>query len=558
MAPDGAAGGDELLREQLSALRSLLVLSMLLTRQDDEAGILHLVANAVQSFGRCQTERILLDGRWSEIRAPYHELSGPGPDGGISTRDGGRVELTGVPWSWAYPMSTSRGPSGYLVVGAEQEPAESEQFLLQVLAQQAGVALANARLHARERDQAERLRLTNLALQRTMKIHDTLTQVALEGQGQEGIAQAVYELTGYPAAIEDRFGNLLAWAGPGRPKRYPKDTAGHRDGLLRRAMAAGAPVREGRRLFSVAPLGGSAVGVLVLHDPDSTAGEAERIAIEHATTVLTMEFARMQTLADAEARLRGDLVIELIEGADLPGALNRAQALGYDLGRPHRVVVAEGCHTSEQAGNFFHAVRRAARQSRAGSLLAARPGEAVILADTEALWKEFQAALTAEWPGADCRIGVGGRRSRLEEFPHSYQEARLALKIQRAAGGHEHVTLFDDLGVYQVLATAQNSPALERFVREWLGTLMEYDATHGAQLVLTLSEYLECGGNYDATARALSVHRSTLKYRLRRIREVSGHELSCPDTQFNLQLAARAWRTMQALHGPDGFPAGLS
>jgi len=64
---------------------------------------------------------------------------------------------------------------------------------------------------------------------------------------------------------------------------------------------------------------------------------------------------------------------------------------------------------------------------------------------------------------------------------------------------------------------------------------------------MTLSEYLDRGGNYDATARALSVHRSTLKYRLRRIRDVSGHDLGIPDTQFNLQLASRAWRTAQAL-----------
>jgi DNA-binding PucR family transcriptional regulator len=76
---------------------------------------------------------------------------------------------------------------------------------------------------------------------------------------------------------------------------------------------------------------------------------------------------------------------------------------------------------------------------------------------------------------------------------------------------------------------------------------MDYDTSHGAQLVLTLSEYLECGGNYDATAKVLLVHRNTLKYRLRRIREVSGHDLGSPDTQFNLQLATRAWRTVQAL-----------
>jgi DNA-binding PadR family transcriptional regulator len=282
--PRGPAGGDDPLREQLSALRGLLVLSMLLTRQDDQAGILHLVASAVESLGHCRTERIRLDGQWTEVRAPHHEQAGGDLDGSIPP-DGVRFELAGVPWSWAYSMSSPRGPSGCLVVGAEQEPTESERFLLQVLAQQAGVALANARLHTHDREQAEQLRVTNLALQRTMEIHDRLTRVVLEGQGQEGIAQAVYELTGYPAAIEDRFGNLLAWAGPGRPDSYPKDTPRRRGSLLRRAIAARGPIRDGKRLFSVALLGRAAVGVLVVNDPDGKAEEAERVAIELVRTL---------------------------------------------------------------------------------------------------------------------------------------------------------------------------------------------------------------------------------------------------------------------------------
>ena len=82
---------------------------------------------------------------------------------------------------------------------------------------------------------------------------------------------------------------------------------------------------------------------------------------------------------------------------------------------------------------------------------------------------------------------------------------------------------------------------------EWLGPLIDYDAEHGTSLVLTLSEYLDCGGNYDASATALSVHRSTLKYRLQRIRRVSGYDLGLPDVQFNLQVATHAWRTLRAL-----------
>jgi DNA-binding PucR family transcriptional regulator len=123
------------------------------------------------------------------------------------------------------------------------------------------------------------------------------------------------------------------------------------------------------------------------------------------------------------------------------------------------------------------------------------------------------------------------------------------LRIQKAVGGGDQVTVFDRLGVYQVLATETDISAMESFVRDWLGALLDYDAVHGAQLVTTLCEYLDSGGSYDSSATALSVHRSTLKYRLRRIREVSGYDLGVPDTQFNLQLATRAWRTLQALRG---------
>ena len=84
-------------------------------------------------------------------------------------------------------------------------------------------------------------------------------------------------------------------------------------------------------------------------------------------------------------------------------------------------------------------------------------------------------------------------------------------------------------------------------MHKWLGALLDYDATKDAQLVETLSCYLECGGNYDLTAKALSLHRSTLRYRLQRLRDISGRDLNDPDTRFNLQLATRAWKTMQAL-----------
>jgi sugar diacid utilization regulator len=533
----------------------MLVLSMLLTQQGSQASILNYVANAVESLGSCTTEGVFLDGRWEYVRLPSRTAASL-PDV-IAMTDGGpaaagSVTLPGVRWSWAYSLSSAHGPAGYLVVGAQAPPAEGERFLLQVLAQQAGVALANALLHRREREQSEELRVANLALLRSVEIHNRLTKVALGGEGQQGIAQAVYELTDRPAAIEDGFGNLLAWAGPDRPEPYPKADPDQRDRLLKRAMTQGGPVWEGDHVISVAVLGGAPAGVLILRDRDLTAGHTELVALEHATTVLAMEIARLHHLAENDARVRTKLVLDLVGDAAADGAmlLNRAQALGYDLGRTHRVVLVEA-YGDEEIDLFFHAASRAARALRAGSLLAPRLHDVVVLADTEPAWDQFRARVVAELHGGRCRVGVGGPCLELDEFPRSCREAELALRMQKSVGGPERVTLFDDLGVYKILATAGDTSAMERFVAEWLGPLMEYDSVHGTPLVLTLSEYLDRGGNYDASAQALSVHRSTLKYRLRRIRQVSGYDLGRPDVQFNLQVATHAWRTLQALRPPN-------
>jgi sugar diacid utilization regulator len=545
----GWPSGDDAVCDQLSALRSLLVLSILMTRQDSQASILQVAVNAVESLGPCKALGIFVDDQWQDVHAFHREggslaiASGAGPQGP------GRFEVPGMRWSWAFPLSSTPESAGYLVAGAEGQPTESAWFLLQALAQQAGLALANARLHRRERKQATQLRAANFALRRSMEIHDRLTRVALGRDGQDGIAQAVFELTGRSVAIEDRFGNLRAWAGPGRPDPYPRYDPDLRDRLLARIVAAASPVRDGNRLISAALLGGTPIAVLALNDPQRTAGDTERVAIEHASTVLAMEVARLQSMAETESRLRTGLVLDLVagDGIDEPGVLDRAQALGYDLGRPHRVAVVEGAPADGEADRFFRAVSRAVTQVKAGSLLAPRLRDVVVLADTQPPWEEFRKLVIAALHGGRCRVGVGGRCAELDGFARSYQEAVAALRVQKAVGGPDQVIVFDDLGVYKVLMTANETFAMERFVEEWLRPLIDYDSARGTQLVLTLTEYLDCGGNYDASAKALSVHRNTLKYRLRRIREVSGHNLGHPGTQFNLQLATRAWRTLQAL-----------
>jgi sugar diacid utilization regulator len=444
----------------------------------------------------------------------------------------------------------------YAVVAADNEPPTADQFLLRLLAQQTGIAMANARLHERERAATSDLRTANMtlaetleALERSTAIHQRLTEIAAAGGDQQAIASAVHFLTSYPVVIEDRHGNLRAWAGPDPDDPYPKSSPRARSATLRRAMQLGKPIRDGDHLLVVANPQADLIGVIALVDPTGTAGEREQIALEHGATVLAIELGRLRAVAETELRLGRDLVDDLLGGADEERSLARAQGLGYDLERAHRVVVVS-VDRDREPDDLFHPVRRAVRDLSVGSLLVPRGATVALLsdaADADTDWERLRMTVDAGLGGARCRIGVGGRCSRPADFPRSYREAELALKVQSAAGGAEQVTEFDDLGVFRILAESRELSGIDRFVDRWLGSLLEYDKLHSGALVDTLTQYLEVGGNYEATAQALSTHRNTVKYRLQRIRAISGLDLSDADTRFNLQLAARALQTLNAL-----------
>lgn len=551
VAHDSAPAASQ--RDALSRLRSLLVLSQLMMESTSERQLVQLAVGAARSLAPCDDAWISLD---RSTGLPTGAGDGAGADTDARGDHHGLRAEEREDGTLAYPLRAAQGHLGWLVVSCRTQPSEEQRFLLRALAQQTGAAVANRRLHEQERHAAaeaaaanSRLQETLDALQHSLQVHARLTQAAASGEGREGIARAVHEVTGYPVAIEDRYGNLRAWAGPNRPDPYPKDPAARRELLLRRALRAGRPIREGGRLIAVTQPQQDVLGVLVLVDPARSAGKRQLMALEHGMTVLAMELARLRSLAESELRVRRDLVEELLAGTDDDSALRRAQALGYDLERPHRVVVIEGRGQERDEEAFLHAVRRAARDEPVGTLLVRRGRQVVVLADAEADWEHFRRSILHELGGGRCRLGVGDRCATIADFPQSLHQAEVALRVQAAASWGDRATCYVDLGVYQLLAEIQDPGAAERFARRWLKDLLAYDEKRNADLVLTLGRYLECGGNYDDTSAALFIHRSTLKYRLQRIREITGYDLKDPDTRFNLQFAARAWETLKALRG---------
>lgn len=557
VSPAQAHDSEATLRDQLTSLLSLLALSMRMTESRAERQIIELATTAVPSLVDCRLHgAYLASNGWMLTSGPLDEAelrADVEAQFAVLSDAGGAVSIQGEAWGWAFPLRSLAGNLGHLVVGADEQPSSLDQFLLRVLAQQVAIALANARLHERELGLSDELRTANAqlaesvdAIRRRAEIHERLTRAAMTGTGVAGIADAVHELTGHAVVVEDRAGNLIARAGPDETDGHARQARSARERMIQRAVEAGGPFRDLGRVVVIVSPGDGVGGVMSLIDPDGTAGEAETIALEHGATVVAMELARLRSLGEVHLRLGGDLLEDLLAGVDPQIAAERARAIGCDLVQPRRVAVVDGMDPATDEDRLLGSVRRALRDQVGGTLMTTRGTAVVVLADIETDWEGVRSFLDRTLEG-NCRIGVGGPGTGAAEVPRSYREGQLALKMGDAAGSPTGVTNFDDLGVFRLFAEVEDPASVERFVNSWLGALLEYDARKPAELVLTLSRFLEFGQAYEPTSGALAIHRSTLKYRLQRIREISQHDLSDPDTRFNLQLASRAWQTLTAM-----------
>ncbi|WP_333769297.1 PucR family transcriptional regulator [Streptomyces sp. IBSBF 2435] len=493
-----------------------------------------------------------------------------------------RLHEPGVPWARAIALRYRDRCLGYLVIRSLTTPSAEETALTDLLAQQTGIALARLTAHRgyRARVESDSTReieeqpetgdppgaqggpptpgpgATASALASRLAAQDALCRAAVSGAGEQGILQALHDHTGFAALTEDRFGNPRAWAGPRRGEpgtgpgggpRTESDTR-RRDALIHGARRRPGSVRDRDRLVVPIEMAGDLLGVVALVDPDCRAAEADTSALGQAALVLAPQLSHERRLAELEPRLRRDLVDRLISGEANGDVLTQAAVLGHDLHRPHKVAVLEWPGTAETAA-LGDAVVRAAGRLRRDVLVGSRGGTTVVLVadeDRRDPGSELHRALSDDLGTGAGTIGVGGHCAVFADLPRSYDEAVRALTVRRRSQDPYGSTGFEELGLCRMMGTGDGEREADSFVRRWLGPLLDYDARHHTELVTTLSGYLESGGSYDATSETLLIHRSTVRYRLQRIREITGHDLGDVGTRLNLHVATRIRNVLDA------------
>ena len=418
-----------------------------------------------------------------------------------------------------------------------------EVALLTSFAAHAAVALENARLFDQARaavadaDAANReLRLRSESVERAARVHDRLTDALLEGADVAGIAGVIGEALDGQVVVYDE--DLRVLVGDGQPPAGLPDAIDEARRTGRSVeLAPGAYV-------AVAAAGDEHLGTLLVRG--AALERPERRTLERGALVVALVLLFGRTEADAEERVRGELLTDVLTGAgDTDRLRERARRRHATLDEPLALVVAD-----VGAGDVHRAARVAGRLAREHrGLSAAHEGRVVLAApgsDPLGLGAALQSRLAVD--GDPVTVGVVPAEPGPEGLVAAYPEARRCLDTLLALGRVGEVSDPARLGLARLLIGASGPEELSDFVQGALGPVLEYDDRRGAALTGTLEAWFAAGGHLGATAAALHVHPNTVAQRLERVGRLLGDDWREPARALDLQLALRV-RRLRATSG---------
>jgi len=242
----------------------------------------------------------------------------------------------------------------------------------------------------------------------------------------------------------------------------------------------------------------------------------------------------------AEKNLIKDFFEELAGGRPRGDLEGRATRLGCDLDEPHVVLVAEPW--SEQ-------LERALRSAAPGSLFDHREHSLRALvrlgSTSSGSFVERLGRIHAEL-AEPVSIGISSTCQGQASYPEGFAEAQQALVGTVVLSGKPSVLAYDELGAYKYLLRVAGDGGIRDATVDAVEKLAEYDEQRGAQLLITLEEFMRRHGSIGSTSEALYGHPNTLRQRLRRIGELSGLDLR-RDDWLAIEIAVKMVKLQQAL-----------
>jgi len=233
----------------------------------------------------------------------------------------------------------------------------------------------------------------------------------------------------------------------------------------------------------------------------------------------------------------GDLLAEALSGHLYPEDL-QARLRPFGIGEQVAVIALRPSDPTAAAAS----VERILERERVPSLVAIRAGLVCAVIDAGGvqpmeLARRIRAELTPRFGEVPA---AASRPAATHSLRLSFHEARCALEAVRLRNGDApEVASYQDLGAFQLLLSLQDEDALSSYCRSVLGPIEQGEGDYGEELVRSLDVFIEHNGHWEKAASALFCHRHTLRYRIRRIEQITGRDFSSARDRIEFWLALR-------------------
>ncbi len=258
--------------------------------------------------------------------------------------------------------------------------------------------------------------------------------------------------------------------------------------------------------------------------------------------VVALELMRERAVRDTERRLAGDVLAEAL-GGNLGAQELRSRLEPFGISGAVSVALYEVEPRAEDADVLTESLGEAGAAALAAvNTAAGRPLLCAIFATGERDPIEL-ARLGREALGSDGRIvrAAVSRPAPTAALRQSFHEARCALEATRTHNGHApDVASHRDLGAFTLLLSLQDDDALRTYADNLLRPIEDGEGDYGPELLRSLEAFIERNGQWERAARDLYCHRHTLRYRIRRVEELTGRDLAQAQDRIELWLALRA------------------
>ncbi|MCK5763901.1 MAG: helix-turn-helix domain-containing protein, partial [Clostridiales bacterium] len=283
--------------------------------------------------------------------------------------------------------------------------------------------------------------------------------------------------------------------------------------------------------------------------------ELERITIDKCSTIIALEMLKDNEISNMQQSLKGTFFDNLLDNQTTEFTHKFAAKYNYDFNNQHQLIISkidsENIETSfhKNLKYLYNEINKLTAQTFSNSISFLNKNCIVTIFDyneniekdllitlIHKIYKKSKYILSFSKIDYKFQIAVSEVIKNNSDFKVAYERTIQLFNLNLNYNKEFYYYFYDDLEIKTLLLN-NSSEDLTNFVNKILGPLFDYNHSSRDELFKTLKTYISTNGNWTLTKNTLYIHGNTLTYRINRLQEILGFDLSDYNKRFKIQIA---------------------